>query len=69
MEAKIKILQFYRRDLLKCVRSEALVRKSEELEVMRLARQWCVMLSSQRVFACLLQQMKIKILAKRLKLA
>lgn len=68
-ETKNKILQYYRWDLIRYARSEALGKKFDELEVMRFLRAWCIKIATYQVFATLLERVKGMIESKRIEMA
>ena len=68
-ETRNKVLQYFRWDLIKYTRSEALGKKFDELELMRYARTWCIRVTASQVYTKLLQILKIKIESRRINLA
>ena len=68
-EIKMKILQYFRWDLIKLRRLESLEKMNEELEVIRLARTWCIKVATRRVLKDIFMKLKKRIENRQINIA
>ena len=57
----MKILQYFRWDLIKFRRSESLEKKFGELEVIRMVRTWCIKIATRTVLQDVFMKLKKRI--------